>query len=444
MENDVRRLLWKLADTYRSILLSERMMTAVIRMIFVKFATDNYLYAETKDEMRHYANVQKAIANRDVTAFTESLIPVLELIDNSVHAHGILSRVYSLVSDDLMSATNKKRNYTSDQAKQILEILSSIDLEIETTEKDDLVDSLKEFIYTAASYSGRLGGENSTTQPLNNLACALLNVDENDSYMDFACGYGLSAMEVTKGNVNEMLLSDVNEEAVQIAYMMNIMAGKDFEKIDITVKNIFDCGESNRPVSKMFVDFPFGIRVDRNEYGYSDGTVLAIHRAIDNLKENGMAVITCHSNLLFRNNKEVADLRDYLLSNKYLQAVITLPPVMIGASINVNLLLLSKQNNKEIVFIDASKNDFVKFSVNAKVTKAILTEEGIKRITSIVYDKESIPGVSEVVNPEMVFKKETLVPAAYIVTPEDKDQMSLEKINMELQELYKQLRELNS
>lgn len=443
MNKDIQNVLWNLADAYRGLLFSDRLLGAVVRMIFVKYVTDNYLYADTRDEMRYYADVQKAISNRDVEAFTTSLIPILDIIDKKVNANGILVRLYSTLSDDLLGLANKKKNYSIDQSKSVLDIVSSIDLDNLTIDKEYLLAALEEYIYSVAANSGKFGGLFTTSPSINNLVSELLRVNNSDSYMDFACGYGLSALKITHSEPIEMYLSDINEEAVQMAFMLLIIAKRDLDKVHVSLGNVFELTNTKIKVSKMFVDFPLNTRIDIERYEYRQGTVLAIRKMIDFLKENGSAIITCHSSMLFTSTKEGTELRNYLLSNGYLQAVISLPPVMTGTTININLLLFSKKKNQEVVFVDASKNDFARFSNNARGANAQLTNEGIERIATIINKREVIPGVSALVGTEQIYEEQTLVPAAYISVPANEDYMSMEEISKELDILYERLRELN-
>lgn len=50
---------------------------SAVRLFFLKYITDNFLGATTKEDMQHYALVQKMLAARDVEGGPNALIPVL-------------------------------------------------------------------------------------------------------------------------------------------------------------------------------------------------------------------------------------------------------------------------------------------------------------------------------------------------------------------------------
>ena len=431
-------IIWALSDLLRSVFALDKATPAVIRLVFIKYAADNYLYAESKEEMRLYADLQKSIAGRNVQEFVDSSSAVLDMIDRKIHANEVLARAYSAYPHDLLMGVFKKSNNRSTFTEQILSELSTYDLSESDENAGQLYDALKVYVYRSLSIAGKYGS-NGTNESLNSLAKKVLNVKENDTFMDFACGYGLSALEITNGNAEHLYLSDIDEENLQIAIMISIIQGKAVEKTTFKLENIYKREETPHLVSKAFTDFPLAPRLDKTEYPYSDGTIFAIHRLVESLDENGRSMITVHPGLLYKTNKETNEFRDYLIENGLLEAIVTLPPIIAGTTVNLCLLVLSKKKNTDVLFVDASNNDIIQFSNNARSAKSDLLDTGVDKLAEIILEKEEIMGVSKRVSNAEVQSKNTFVPASFIETPKPTNAISSKEINDKLNDLYEQL-----
>lgn len=439
MENKYSNILWNISNAYRGVMMTEALTPAVVRLVFIKYVTDNYIYADSKEEMLNYANVQKYIASKDVDGLVNAIMPVLESIDKKIEANGILTNAFASYSNDLLGGFNKKKAFSNETSERIISVLGSIDLTEDDENKGLLFDALTEFVSDSLSRSGRYGAVNTTSDSMTRLVKSILEVNEDDTFMDFACGYGLSSFDITQGRGTHLYLSDINEECVQMAVMLSIIHGELAEKTFFSNENVFDKLETNTLVSKAFIDFPLSYKVDRQKYGYSDGTILAAHRLIDSLKEGGRGIMTCASNLLFKTNKETNEFRKYLLENHFLEAVVTLPPIVPGVSVNINILVLSKTDNKDVVFIDTRSNDIIQFSNNARNVNTELLDPGISKIAEVIKNKEELLGVSTFVGVEEIIKKNTLVPQAFIVYPKTSNSLSSQELNKKINTLYDQL-----
>mgnify|MGYP003315668075 CR=1 FL=1 len=98
---------------------------------------------------------------------------------------------------------------------------------------------------------------------------------------------------------------------------------------------------------------------------------------VDNmLKENGIAVVVVPGSILFGMTKMQIDQRKKLLDNKWLKAVIALPSCFYSSGVGVNLLIISKTNVENVLFINASNNGAITFTEKERKIN-VLTEEGI-------------------------------------------------------------------
>ena len=433
--------IWNELDRIRGAIPIEKMIPAVIRITFVKFAADNYLFSETKEDMRIYANIHKSIANKDINAFVENSVPLFEMIDKKISANGILYEAAIRLENDLINPLYAKKGYSSETSHRLFDLLCALNLDEGTTDNSVISNHLERFIYECSVRSGKYGGEYYSSRSINALVKKLLNVGDSDTYHDFACGCGLSDMSITDGKGIIQNLSDANEEMVQLAIMLHIIWGYDMDKIHFAVSDVFEHVSDKEHYSKIFSDFPFGIKLNKSLKGYGDGTVYAIHKMIDELDVNGIAVITCPSSILSRTDRETTELRFELLTNKLLKSVITLPPVMIGTLVNVNLLILSKEKNESVLLVDASKNDVTQFSNNSKKASSELTQEGIDQICRIVKTNDEIHGISKVISAECLLKKNSISPQLYVEQVDLNELPSQQEIAGQLDDLYKALME---
>lgn len=440
MKNDYLSVISDISKVYREMMMTEAVTPATIRLIFIKYAADNYLYAESKEDMIQYAEVHKNIAGRNVRYFIDSVMSVLQMIDYKIHAKGLLANAFPAYSDDLLGEMYKKKTFGKESSDRILGLLSSIDLSEDEADKGKVFEALKEYIYDSLSVLGRRSAETKTEPSLIKLVKKILNVNETDTFMDFSCGYGLSSLEITEDGAIHLYLSDIREDCLQIAIMLSIIQGKSTLKTTFEQKDVFNYETGLVSASKIFSDFPLKIRLDRTQYpSHREGTILAIYRMIDYLENGGTAIITCASGILYSVNREARELREYLLGNRLLKAVITLPPINPGVSVNINLLILSKQNNESVMFIDATNNEVLQFSNNARHFNSRLIDSGIDHITDILSENKEITGVSKLVSCKEVIEKNTLVPTAYIDYVKQTLDISSKEIEQKLDDLYEQL-----
>ena len=436
MKDKNAEMIWTISEEYRGFMIPEDIVPAVIRIVFLKYVTDNYMFAETRDDMMNYANMQRCIANRNVEEFADTIGPVLEMVDRNAGAAGLLARAEKSYRNDFFGKTNKKRVYSEDSSTKIIELLSALDLKEEDSSGKRLYRKLENYIYDSIPQYGRYTAANFTSQSINRLSRRLLDVNNNDVFKDFACGLGISAYKITDGTKARLLLSDVNEEFVQLAAMLAIIKGHDLRNDCFSVEDALQKQERKEKATKAFVDFPFGMKVDRDKYGVSEAMPLVIDELVEGLKKDGEGIIVCASSELDRGSRDNLKWRIGLLKNKLISSVILLPPVMTGTTVNVCVLVIKKCRNESILFIDASNNDTIQFSKNARKLNTELTIEGIKQIAEIYKNRIVQIGVSNDVDVAMVMKQRTLIPGVYIERQEVNKMPSLEEINNELNELY--------
>jgi type I restriction enzyme M protein len=91
-----------------------------------------------------------------------------------------------------------------------------------------------------------------------------------------------------------------------------------------------------------------------------DIVLIFIQRALEALKPGGTAAIFVPESFLFNLSRDYKKLRKYLIDNLLLESIISLPVGILKptAAVKINLLILSKKQNNEVLFIDANTNGF--------------------------------------------------------------------------------------
>lgn len=440
---EIKKTIWDITTSLNSVIYSRNLSFSAVRMLFLKYAVDNYIGAETVPDMQTCGRAQKMFAMRDVESGLDTVASLLHYIDRAYNLEGILSgadNISEFAKELFGIDSRQKKNTELDDFKSVLDKLACLDLE----EKDDthetgktIVDALLEAVYSTSARNA-FSGEYTTRKDLSKLAKQILDVDGNDVFLDFMSGTGISTLEITKDTMPRIINIDKNGTTAAIAAMLYIMYGyRDFRVI---------CGESlteSAKVSgnKIFVDPPLNFRIEKTkENEYSDGALAVLNRLFEYLSDNGTAVLTVQSNTLFQSKSQAAKLRCKIVEERKLKAVIALPPLWAGVNIGTNLLVLGKENNyRGMVFVDAT--DLVKTSrKRSEANDTILSDETISRIAHAVKYADEIESFSHVATVEEIANTNyNLVPANYVIKPIEEDHTTLEEIDAQLAELYKQL-----
>ena len=279
--------------------------------------------------------------------------------------------------------------------------------------------------------------ETVTPAGIAHLSKIVLQVSKENVYADFVAGAGLSTLTIVPDKETKIITSEINAECAAVAAMLYIMAG--YKDISITVENSLAKYEDEVAIAdKMFIDAPLNIKKVIEDKNYNS-TYLAVEKTMNMLKDNGMAVVVVPGSMLFGMTKTQIEQRRKLLDNRWLQAVIALPPCFYSAGVGVNLLVISKTNNENVLFINASNNGVMTFSEKDRRNN-ILTAEGISTIAQIIENGEEIIGISKFGSAEEIAEMNyDLTPAKYMIVEETHDGTTLNDIENELAELYKKL-----
>lgn len=465
-ERKFDELIWKLHFSLREAFFSKNISFSAIRLIFIKYAIDNCLGAKTIEQVKAYKNLQTALSVRSDDADPNTLQPVLLMLDIAYNTNHLFenSMIYYVQELFGLGEDWAKRNTSDKHYERIRAILLEMDLEEDsnTFEKGKLlVEALSANLHSHGETVRTHAGFYSRRE-LNEIINPLLRVDDNETYLDFASGVGLSTIENVGHRSSNIIHCDVNEEALAVSGMLLIMSG--YKKFSLINKDTLDINSfvddknfapfeiepfEELPLTnmndeiikadKIFVDPPLGLksRVSNLREAYW----VSVQKAISSLNDSGLAIVTLPSSALFSAQKRMKKYREYLLSNGYIEAIISLPFTWSSTSVNMNLIILSKRCNGNIFFFNGCSEKVKGFiGKDLKSRGYVLSDESKELIVSTILNKKEIEGVSRNVDMEEIRNNDfDISPTCYVQENTVTEHDSLDEIDEKLKSLYSEL-----
>lgn len=431
----------------RDVVYSRNLAFSALRLLFLKYALDNYIGATSKEDMQQCVRAQKMFALRDISNGIETVIPVLQYIDRSYGLDGVLSSHDNIdeYARELFGADRfrQKRNASEDGFRSLMEFVGGLDLEegnepIIGRKLVEAIISMNDRSYSRNSFSG----ENASDIILSSIARELLNVTSEDVFLDFASGVGVSTLFIAGDAQPQIVNVELSGANAAAAAMLYIMYG--YQNIRILVGDSISQLIPGLSGNKVFVDPPIASRVEKSDTNiYTDSSLAVLYRVMhDYLAKDGEALVVLPANPLFQGKKQAVELREELVQRGMLKAVIALPPMWYATTINTHILLITKEEmiQPEVLFIDATKE-----MKNTKIRGSqvsTIPADLIKRIASTVADRDVIEGFSCLASLDEIRNNNyNLVPATYLASPGEEDNMTMEEVEAQLAELYRQLME---
>lgn len=418
---------------------------SAVRLFFLKYITDNFVGATTKEDMQHYALVQKMLAARDVEGGPNALIPVLQIVDSYYNLNGLLKDAINEYAKELfgLDSSWNRKTATLDGFKRIMDALAGIDLTEEPNSYEKgrlLVQNLLAGLQSRSD-GNRFMGEFASKSEVGILSRGILQVKDGETFLDFAAGTGTTTILSVEAQECNIINADINRESLSIATMLYIMNG--YKHIKMTCEDVLSNPDIEWEADKIFVDAPIGMRMVNLRYGAGliDCGVLSVYKALECLREDGVAVVALPSSVLFGTAKTHIALKRELVDKGYLQAVIALPITWFGAGVTINLLILSKQQtNNKVLFINAHSAVFAKYVQKANGKLTSITQEGLDEILDIFHNNTEIEGLSSNISIQTIEEKDyDLMPTTYIKERLEEGDMTVEEIDAELEKLYASL-----
>lgn len=296
-------------------------------------------------------------------------------------------------------------------------------------------------------YGGRYASDLYSPESVGFLLVALLEPSSEGSVYDPVCGSGgfLAAaanyIREREGDECEIELTgqELDFSTWLVAKLRMIVNGYESAQIFLgdtlhDPKNLCQNGEFEQ-FDTILANPPFSLKSwnkskiedKRFEYGTPPNGIADyafILHVLYSLKNNGGAAIIVPTGVLFRGGVE-GGIREKIIEENFVDAVISLPPNMFnGTVIAANILILKKnKENKEIIFIDASK-EFTTYQA-----KNILSSEAINQIVSCYKHRVSVDSFSYCANIDEVRSNGFLLQVSnYLREKVDADDESLTSI----------------
>ena len=422
MQNNKEQFVWNFANRLRGVVPFYGFSSTAIELVFMKYMSefeDVYLPKQFKTLMS-YKNM--FISKTFEPSIVEGVFNIVEDVFNV--EKGIITRTV----DDLYKVFVDKPEF-------IFEVLNELELPKDSQEMTDFIEAILEY---GDNKDVSRNNASSTNSSLAKLISEILDVKSNETYLDCFAGFSKTSLRIQAENY---LGYEINPEIASISNIIMILSGK--KLFDIKNQDFY-LSQCHSVADKVLSDGPLGMILSPEQFHIlgkesKKSDYYNIKCAMDALKENGRAVITCVSGVLFRN--DLRKLRE-LLTFRNLKAVISLPPLWNFTSVPTNIIVLeNERKGNDVIMIDASSQNYV-----SKLDRRtnLLTNEAIEMIIQSLNGK-FVDGFSKSVPTEMILKandEQSWVPAHYMDKKLDIDFRPSTEIEKELKSVYDELFDL--
>ena len=316
-----------------------------------------------------------------------------------------------------------------------------------------------------ASNAGKSGGEFFTPQEVSELLTRLAvngKTSVNKVY-DPACGSGSLLLKAAKvlgrDNVRQGFYGqEINLTTYNLCRINMFLHDIGYEKFDIqNGDTLTDPAHwDEEPFEAIVSNPPYSIKWEGdanpvliNDPRFAPAGVLApkskadlafVMHALSWLAPNGTAAIVCFPGIMYRGGAE-QKIRQYLVDNNYVDAVIQLPEnLFFGTSIATCILVLRKgKRDNSVLFVDATK-ECVKVTNNNK-----LTDANIAHVLKVFADRADVQHVAALVpHADIAAQDYNLSVSTYVEQEDTRERIDIEKLEAELVDIVKREDELRT
>lgn len=482
---ELQRRIWQIANDVRGSVDGWDFKQYVLGTLFYRFISENFAnYIEAGDESVNYAQLPDEIITPDIKTdaiktkgyfiypsqlfknvaanagsnpnLNTDLKQIFTDIENSATDFPSEQDIKGLFAD-FDTTSNRLGNTVKDKNDRLTAVLKGVaELDFgkfEDNHIDLFGDAYEYLISNYAANAGKSGGEFFTPQSVSKLIAqiAMHGQTSVNKIYDPAAGSGSLLLQAKK-QFDEHIIEEgffgqeINHTTYNLARMNMFLHNINYDKFDIALGNTlmepqfgddkpFDAIVSNPPYSVKWVgsDDPTLINDER----FAPAGVLApkskadfafILHALSYLSGKGRAAIVSFPGIFYRGGAE-QKIRQYLVDNNYVDAVIALAPnLFFGTNIAVNILVLSKHKpNTQTQFIDAS--GLFKSATNNN----ILEEEHIEQILKLFADKEDVPHLAKSISFEDIVKNDyNLAVSSYVEQKDTREVINIDELNAEI------------
>jgi len=395
-QKEINNIVWKACDSLRPVMGSGQYKDYVLTLLFVKYLSDVW-----KDKVVQYREkypnneemVQRQLQRERFILPKESNFEFLyenrnennigELIDMALVAledanRSKLAMVFRSISFNAETAfgPTKQRNQI---LKNLLVDFAGLDLQPSHLEGNDIIgDSYEYLISLFAGEAGKKAGEFYTPGEVSTLLAKLVDPQPGNRICDPACGSGSLLIKVAQevegknyslyGQENNgstwalcrmnMFLHEQDSATIEWGDTLNnprLIENDGLMKFDIVVANppfSLDKWGADNAAADQYNRFYRGVPPkSKGDYAF------ITHMIETTYEDKGKVGVIVPHGVLFRGSSE-GQIRKKLIDDNLLEAVIGLPAnLFFGIGIPAAILIFNraKGSNKEILFIDASR-----------------------------------------------------------------------------------------
>lgn len=393
------------------------------------------------------------------------LVDVIQRVFDYLNKNNCIKGMFSnFRCDDVRLGPD--RNARNEKLLSIIEELNEVKFSEFKTNVDLLGDAFEFLMSMYASNGGKSGGEFYTPKEVSELlaSLAVANKTEISNAYDPACGSGSLLLKIkhlvdtkkikfndedeyyfygheinlTTSNLCKMnmILHEVDPKRFKVDCIDTLLSGgnalEENQTFDVIVSNppysIKWVGEDNQRLKddKRFCPEQSNLPLAPK----SKADLAFVMHCLHYLSKNqGTAAIVCFPGIFYREGAEFK-IRQYLVENNYIDAIISLPSnLFYGTSISTCILILKKgKKDENILFIDASDR-FEKGN-----NKNFLKDEDINFIVDLYKKRETSENSYLATLEEVNKNKYNLVPSRYI-TNTKKEVIDIIKLEEEIKRI---------
>ncbi len=502
---ELHKTIWRIANDLRGSVDGWDFKSYVLGMLFYRFISENltgYLNeqerragnpdfdyaalsdadaelgrAETVKEKGFYILPSQLFANvrrraRHDANLNETLSHVFAAIEGS--AIGAESEEdFKGLFDDLDVNSNKLGPTVAKRNEKLVKLLDAIgDLPLSsatgafTDNTIDLFGDAYEFLMTMyASTAGKSGGEFFTPQEVSELLAriAVVGKTEVNKVYDPACGSGSLLLKFAKvlgpDKVRQGFFGqEINLTTYNLCRINMFLHDVNFEKFNIAHGDTLTAPAhwDDQPFEAIVSNPPYSIRWEGdanplliNDPRFAPAGVLAPKSKADLaftlhmlswLAVNGTAAIVEFPGVLYRGGAE-QKIRQYLIDNNYVDAVIQLPPdLFFGTTIATCIIVLKKsKHDNATLFIDAS----AEFTRSGNKNK--LTPEHQQKILDAYIARQDVPHFARLVaNAAIAANGYNIAVSSYVTQEDTREVVDIRALNAEIARIVARQAELRA
>ncbi|MCH2044840.1 MAG: N-6 DNA methylase [Saprospiraceae bacterium] len=270
---------------------------------------------------------------------------------------------------------------------QIILILDEFDFALEHFSVPTFGRFFNNSLYKVSARAGKLGGERTTPKSINQLLVALAAPQNGEVIYDPTVGQGGSLIEFFHQRPNlEFIGQESNRSTYALCKMNVILNG--IQAINIKHEDaLLNDSCAGEVADVAIANFPFGLQLDAQimkgkpymfiPFDSTSTTELAgnslfIQLMLHRLKSDGRMFVILPQKSLFRNGQE-RNLRERLIRNDWLEAVITLPyGLLYSTGSPICILAINKKKKADrqqrILFINGAN---LKVSSTSKISRVL-------------------------------------------------------------------------